>query len=490
MLTNMFLIFLIKLITVCFLCVCANLYLFLFFNYKYFLMRVHFIAIGGAAMHNLALALHNKGYQVTGSDDEIFEPSRSRLERVGILPQKFGWFPEKVNKDIDAIILGMHARIDNPELLEAEKQGLKIYSYPEYIYEQSKEKIRVVIGGSHGKTTITSMIMHVLAFHNMDFDYMVGSQLEGFDTMVRLSESAKYIILEGDEYLSSPIDLRSKFLWYKPQIALLTGIAWDHINVFPTWEGYIKQFDTFVSTINNGGYMTYFTGDKELQIIAENHKDRINVVAYDTHEYETKDGITNIKTMQGMVELEVFGEHNLQNISGAKNICNQIGISDDDFYKAIAEFKGAAKRLQTLVKTESTQMFLDFAHSPSKLEATTKAVKAQFEDRKLVACMELHTFSSLKADFLPQYKGTMDAADIAFVYFSPKTVEHKKLDPITAEDVFKAFGNPNLKVFTDSEEIVKELKAISFDKKNLLLMTSGNFGGVDLKELASELSES
>ena len=452
-------------------------------------MRVHFIAIGGAAMHNLALALHQKGYQVTGSDDEIFEPSRSRLDAVGLLPQSYGWFPEKINSDIDAIILGMHARKDNPELMEAQKQGLKIYSYPEYIYEQSKDKIRVVIGGSHGKTTITSMVMHVLAYHKMNFDYMVGSQLEGFDTMVRLSEEAKYIILEGDEYLSSPIDLRSKFLWYKPQIALLTGIAWDHINVFPTWEGYIEQFDKFVSTINEGGYLTYFEGDKELRKIGERHQSRINTVPYQTHDYSLNKGVTKLKTPQGEYELAIFGEHNLQNISGAKNICNQIGISDDDFYEAITVFKGAAKRLQTLVKTDKTQMFLDFAHSPSKLEATTKAVKAQFGDRPLVACMELHTFSSLKADFLPQYKGTMDAADIAFVYFSPKTVEHKQLEPITADDVFKAFGNPNLKVFTDSEEIVKALKSTSFDNKNLLLMTSGNFGGVDLKVLAKELSE-
>jgi len=451
-------------------------------------MNVHFIAIGGAAMHNLALALYSKGYKITGSDDEIFEPSRTRLQKAGLLPQKYGWYPEKINKNIDAIILGMHARIDNPELLEAQKQGLKIYSYPEYIYEQSKDKIRVVIGGSHGKTTITSMVMHVLAYYKMDFDYMVGSQLEGFDTMVRLSESAKYIILEGDEYLSSPIDLRSKFLWYKPQIALLTGIAWDHINVFPTWKGYIEQFDTFVSTIKKGGYLTYFIGDKELQIIADKHQNNVETVPYNTHEYKLENGITFIKTKQGFVELEVFGEHNLQNISGAKNICNQIGISDEDFYLAIAEFKGAAKRLQTLVKNKKTQMFLDFAHSPSKLKATTKAVKAQFKNRTLVACMELHTFSSLKADFLPQYKGTMDAADIAFVYFSPKTVEHKQLDPITAEDVFNAFDNPNLKVFTDSDEIVKALKLISFDQKNLLLMTSGNFGGVNLKELAKELS--
>lgn len=451
-------------------------------------MRVHFIAIGGAAMHNLAIALYKKGFDISGSDDEIFEPSKSRLDNCNLLPNNFGWDPKRINSGIDAIILGMHARKDNPELLEAQKQGLKIYSYPEYIYEQSKDKIRVVIGGSHGKTTITSMVMHVLSQLKFDFDYMVGSQIEGFDTMVRLSDSAKYIILEGDEYLSSPIDLRSKFLWYKPQIALLTGIAWDHINVFPTWEGYIDQFSKFTDTINDGGYLTYFEGDKELVKIANASKNRINTVAYDTHEYQTENDVTSIKSSQGMVELEVFGEHNLQNISGAKNLCNQIGVSDEDFYQTIATFAGAAKRLQTLVKTENSQMFLDFAHSPSKLEATTKAVKKQFAGRQLVACMELHTFSSLKADFLPQYKGTMDAADVAIVYYNPKTVEHKKLEAISKDDVFKAFANPKLKVYTSSDEVVNDLKSIDFNQKNLLLMTSGNFGGVDLKQLAEDLS--
>ena len=450
-------------------------------------MRVHFIAIGGAAMHNMALALHQKGYEITGSDDEIFEPSRSRLEQKGLLPEKYGWFPEKINKDIDAIILGMHARKDNPELLEAQKQELKIYSYPEYIYEQSKNKKRVVIGGSHGKTTITSMVMHVLKENNIDFDYMVGSQLEGFDTMVRLSESAPLIILEGDEYLSSPIDLRSKFLWYKPHIALLTGIAWDHINVFPTWEGYIQQFDKFVGTCQENGYLTYFQDDEELCKIADKYKNKINSQAYDTHPHIVKDGETYLLVGDKEINLSVFGKHNLQNISGAKNICNQIGISDADFYATISNFSGAAKRLQTLQKTDSTRIFLDFAHSPSKLKATCSAVKEQFTERTLVACMELHTFSSLKADFLPQYKGSMDSADIAFVYFNPQTVAHKQLEAISSDDVFKAFDNPKLKVFTNSEELIQELKAINYHNKNLLLMTSGNFGGVNLKELSEEL---
>ena len=450
-------------------------------------MRVHFIAIGGAAMHNMALALHHKGYEITGSDDEIFEPSRSRLEQKGLLPEKYGWFPEKINKNIDAIILGMHARKDNPELLEAQKQGLKIYSYPEYIYEQSKNKKRIVIGGSHGKTTITSMIMHVLKENKIDFDYMVGSQLEGFDTMVRLSESAPIIILEGDEYLSSPIDLRSKFLWYKPHIALLTGIAWDHINVFPTWEGYINQFDKFVSTFEKDAYLTYFEEDTELCKIANKYEHKIISQAYSTAPHIVKNGETFLLVDNKEIHLSVFGKHNLQNIAGAKNICKQIGISDKQFYTTISTFKGAAKRLQTLQKTSNTQIFLDFAHSPSKLKATCDAVKDQFTERSLIACMELHTFSSLKADFLPQYKGSMNSADVAFVYFNPQTVAHKQLDAISSKDVFSAFGNPKLKVFTDSNTLIKELKTIDYKDKNLLLMTSGNFDGINLKEFSKEL---
>ncbi len=450
-------------------------------------MRVHFIAIGGAAMHNLALALHHKGFEVSGSDDEIFEPSKSRLAEVGLLPQAMGWFPEKISDQLDAVILGMHARKDNSELLEAQKKGIKIYSYPEYIYEQSQDKIRVVIGGSHGKTTITSMIMHVLSYHHKNFDYMVGSQIEGFDTMVKLSNDAKYIVLEGDEYLSSPIDLRSKFLWYKPHIALLTGVAWDHINVFPTWESYVQQFSSFADTIVEGGYLSYFEADKVLAGIAEHHKDRLNIQAYGTHQNRLSDGKTYLLRGEHELKISVFGEHNLQNISGAKNICNQMGITDDEFYDAIVHFKGAAKRLQTLRTNEHSVMYLDFAHAPSKLKATTNAVKQQFPERTLVACMELHTFSSLKADFLPQYKGTMDAADVAFVYFNPKTVEHKKLKPITKEDVYNAFDNDKLRVFTSSDEIVAALKAIDYSNKNLLLMTSGNFGGVDLKHLVEDL---
>lgn len=450
------------------------------------MMRVHFIAIGGAAMHNLALALHSKGYVVSGSDDEVFEPSKTRLENVGLLPDTMGWFPDKISPKIDAIILGMHARKDNPELLEAQRQGLKIFSYPEYLYEQSKDKTRVVIAGSHGKTTITSMVMHVLSKLKVDFDYMVGSQIEGFDTMVRLSHTAKYIILEGDEYLSSPIDLRSKFLWYKPHVALLSGIAWDHINVFPTWDSYLETFEKFIGSIVDGGYLTYFAGDKAISDMVSKHTQRIQVIPYQTHVHTVENAISTLSTDFGPVNLKVFGDHNLQNLSGALNLCKQIGISDKDFYFAISDFGGAAKRLQTIAQNNESIAYLDFAHSPSKLEATTKAVKVQFHDRQLVACMELHTFSSLKKEFLPLYQNTMDAADIAFVYFNPHTLEHKKLETISAAQVQAAFGG-KVKVYTDSEALIKELSAIKYEKTNLLLMTSGNFDGVDLKAFAKQL---
>ena len=450
-------------------------------------MRVHFIAIGGAAMHNLALALHKKGFQISGSDDEIFEPSKSRLEQFGLLPEKWGWFPDKINADIDAVILGMHAHIDNPELLKAKELGLKIYSYPEYIYEQTKDKIRVVIGGSHGKTTTTSMIMHVLKCNNIDFDYMVGAQIEGFDTMVKLSENAKIAVFEGDEYLASPIDPRPKFHLYHPHIALLTGIAWDHINVFPTFENYLSQFEKFIAYIKPEGSLIYFENDKHIRKMVDSKRNDISYLPYNSHPHKVKNGLSSLITEEGDLELSIFGEHNLQNLKGAHLICKELGLSDEQFYSSIRSFGGASKRLQSLAKNEQTIVYLDFAHSPSKLEATTKAVKNQFTDRKLVACMELHTFSSLKEEFLPEYNNSMALADIAMVYFNPKTVEHKKLKAITANQVQKAFGGNNLTVYTDSTILINDLLELNFAKTNLLLMSSGNFSGVNLKELADKI---
>lgn len=451
-------------------------------------MRVHFIAIGGSAMHNLAIALHKKGITVTGSDDEIMEPSKSRLAAMGMLPDKEGWDEMKIDTKLDAIILGMHARADNPELIKARQIGLKIYSYPEYIYEQTKDKIRVVIGGSHGKTSITAMILHVLNYHHVDCDYMVGAQLDGFDTMVKLTKEASIAILEGDEYLSSPIDRRPKFHLYRPNIALLSGIAWDHINVFPTFDNYVEQFKIFLNLIEPQGCIIYCEEDKEVKKLCEDSNNNIRKIPYSVPQYIIENGITFLINSEfNKVPLQVFGEHNLMNINGARLVCKQLDLSDEQFYEAITSFKGAAKRLELVARNARTVMYKDFAHSPSKLKATTTAVKKQFPDRQLIACMELHTFSSLNETFLLEYKNSMLEADQALVYFNPHTIEHKKIKPITREQVIAAFGGNNISIYTDSHVLENDLKKISWDNKNLLMMSSGNFDGMDLKKLSAEI---
>ena len=450
-------------------------------------MRIHLIATGGSAMHNMAIALHKKGYNVTGSDDEIFEPSKGRLDKHGLLPEKMGWDADRITADIDVIILGMHARKDNPELLKAQELGLKIYSYPEYIYEQTKDKKRVVIGGSHGKTSMTAMTLHVLQKAGLEVDYMVGAQLDGFDTMVKLTHEAEIVILEGDEYLSSPIDLRPKFHLYYPHIAVISGIAWDHINVFPTFENYVEQFQIFADKIENDGTLIYFDGDNNIVNIGEGFKG--NQVPYNVHPNRCEDGVTYLKDGGDEYPLLIFGDHNLQNLNAALNICLALGMSKETFYKHIQSFKGAAKRLELVDKNESCNVYKDFAQSPSKLKATSSAVKKQFTKRKLVACMELHTFSSLNEEFLKEYANTMDLPDEAYVYFNPATIAHKKLKPISEEQVFKYFNRSDLRVFTDSNTLIKELKTKSWDSTNLLLMSSGNFDGVDFNELAKEILE-
>lgn len=446
-------------------------------------MNVHFIAIGGAAMHNLALALHNKGYKVTGSDDTIFDPSKSRLQAKGLLPESFGWFPEKISSDLDAIVLGMHAKADNPELLKAQELGLKIYSYPEFLYEQAKDKTRVVIGGSHGKTTITSMILHVMHYHDRDVDYMVGAQLEGFDVMVKLTEDNDFMVLEGDEYLSSPIDRRPKFHLYKPNIALLSGIAWDHINVFPTYENYVEQFSIFVDSIVRGGSINYNEEDLEVKRVVEASENQIRKIPYGTPEYTVEDGETLLETPEGPMPIEVFGAHNLNNLAGAKWICQHMGIDEDDFYEAISTFKGASKRLEKIAETSKSVAYKDFAHSPSKVEATTKAVKEQYSDRTLVACLELHTYSSLNAEFLKEYKGALDAADVAVVFYSPHAVEIKKLEEVTHEQIATAFERDDLIIYTNPDDFKDFLFSQNFNNKSLLLMSSGNYGGLDFDEV-------
>jgi UDP-N-acetylmuramate: L-alanyl-gamma-D-glutamyl-meso-diaminopimelate ligase len=450
-------------------------------------MKVHLIAIGGSAMHNLAIALHQKGFEISGSDDEIFEPSKSRLEKLGLLPAEMGWFPEKITGDIQSVILGMHARADNAELKRARELGLRIFSYPEYIYEQTSDKTRVVIGGSHGKTSITAMILHVLHETHMDCDYMVGAQLDGFDCMVKLSESAPIAVLEGDEYLSSPIDRRPKFHLYKPNLALLSGIAWDHINVFPTFENYVDQFRIFLNQIEPGGFLAYFEADPEVKHLCENHTGDYLAIAYTTHEHVIENGITWLITNNGKIPLEIFGNHNLQNLSGAFLICARLGVKAEDFYRAISTFKGAARRLELVKKNNSTAVYKDFAHSPSKLKATTNALQQQYPKRKLIACMELHTFSSLNADFLKEYNGSMANADEALVYFNPHTIEHKKLPPISEEQVLEAFASSNIKVYTESKKLYNELLSRSWSDTNLLMMTSGTFDGINFVDLANEI---
>ncbi|MFK8104014.1 MAG: UDP-N-acetylmuramate--L-alanine ligase [Saprospiraceae bacterium] len=452
-------------------------------------MRIHLIAIGGSAMHNLALALQYNHHTVTGSDDEIYNPAKDRLEAKGLLPKKMGWDPARINEGIDAIILGMHARKDNPELLKAQSLGIPIFSYPAFLYEAAKTKQRVVIAGSHGKTTTTSMVLHVLKYLACDFDYLVGAIIEGFDNMVRIS-TADLMVLEGDEYLSSPIDLRPKIMHYQPHLAVITGIAWDHINVFPTFAGYVQQFEQFIETIQPGGKLFYYKNDKSLQQILAGRSFDFDLIPYEAFPYELKNQQTFVKSEAlGLVPLSIFGQHNLENLRAAFLICQELGIAEDQFFEAIQTFKGAAKRLQILAETKSAIAFQDFAHAPSKLKATVKAVKAQYPQRSLVACMELHTFSSLNKSFFPEYRNSMDGADVAVVFYSEHTLKMKKLPPFTKAEVKAAFNHPNLVVLTDKKELFALLEKQDWSNQNLLLMSSGTFGGSDLTALGQLLEK-
>ncbi|MFW5656370.1 MAG: UDP-N-acetylmuramate--L-alanine ligase [Bacteroidota bacterium] len=449
--------------------------------------HIHFIAIGGAAMHNLAIALHNKGYKITGSDDEIFEPSRGRLEKYGLLPTDTGWDKNNIHQGIDVVILGMHARKDNPELMEARHLGLKIYSYPEYVYERTKNKTRVVIGGSHGKTTVTSMIMHVLKKIEMEFDYLVGSLVQGFETMVGLSKTSKVAILEGDEYLSSPIDPRPKFHLYHPHIALVTGIAWDHINVFPTFEEYVKQFRIFTEKIEPNGHLIYYRNDENLRKISHSVREDITRIPYTAHKSIIRNNRTYLIAGDNKVEVPFFGKHNMENLQGAKHVCSLLNINETAFYEAIRDFSGAGKRLQHIGSHNNRHLYMDFAHSPSKLKATIDAVKSQYPNHFLVAVMELHTFSSLNKNFLDQYHRSMDRADLPVVFFNPETVAHKKLEMITEHDIKSGFGNKKITVCTQRNDIFHIFESNKQSKTIFLMMSSGNFGGINIEALTNYL---
>lgn len=439
--------------------------------------KVHFIAIGGSAMHNLAIALHRKGYEVTGSDDEIFEPSRTRLKNEGILPDELGWHPEKLDETYESVILGMHARIDNPELIRAQELGLKIYSYPEYLYEQSKDKTRIVIGGSHGKTTITSMILHVMKYAGIEADFMVGAQLEGFDVMVRLSESAKYMVIEGDEYLTSPIDRVPKFHKYHPHIAVISGIGWDHVNVFPTFDSYLEQFRIYVNTIEKGGCLIFDNNDIEARKIAQDAA--VPTCGYEIHPYVSEEENTYLINNGKKIQVQVFGEHNMKNINAAYNVCKQIGVSDEIFYDAISSFKGASRRLELMCenKEKNVMLFRDFAHAPSKVVATVKALREQYKDRFLLIVFELHTYSSLSEVFIDHYKNCLDNCDKAIVFYDPHAVAIKKLEMMTDERIIEGFGREDIRVVHSKDELLEELNNVT--KENLVggFMSSGDFNG-------------
>ena len=450
--------------------------------------KYHFIAIGGSAMHSLAIALKKNGHQVTGSDDAIFDPSLTQLQKAEISPDQMGWYPDKIHKNLDAVIVGMHAKKNNPELLAAQKLGVPLFSYPEFIAHYARNKTKVVIAGSHGKTTITAMVLHVLNYHQKPVDYMIGAQLDGFDNSVYLSENNEFIILEGDEYLSSPIDSRPKFHHYKPQIALISGIAWDHVNVFKTEADYNRQFETFIDSISAGGVLVYNEQDDTLREMVTDSQNTIRKEPYSILDHSISEGVTYLETDEGSIPLGLFGIHNLSNLSGAKWICQLIGIDEDDFYQAISSFKGASKRLERLFSGTTSCLFKDFAHAPSKVKATTQAVKEQFPDAKLVACLELHTYSSLDPSFIVHYRNSLEKADLPIVFYDPEALKIKNRTPISPEEIVLAFDLPDLMVFTEPQKLKNHLLELDYHKSVLLMMSSGNYGGLNWEELKDRLS--
>jgi UDP-N-acetylmuramate: L-alanyl-gamma-D-glutamyl-meso-diaminopimelate ligase len=452
--------------------------------------KIHFIAIGGAVMHNLALSMVKKGYQVSGSDDEIYEPSYSRLMEAGILPKEKGWFPEKISSEIEAVILGMHARIDNPELLRAQELNIPIFSFPQFVYEQSKEKTRVVISGSHGKTTITSMLLHVLKYHNLHFDYLVGAQIQGFELMVQLSD-APIIIIEGDEYLTSPLDRTPKFFHYHHDILLMSGISWDHYNVFPTFENYTEQFEKLIAMTPEDGVFIYCEKDSVVKELAKKDIGKVfKKITYTSHPSKIIKGKSILLDGNKEIPIEIFGDHNLQNLQGALLVLNHLGISKEQFYQAIPSFQGAAKRQEIITQSDNSILFRDFAHAPSKLKATVEAVSQQFPERKLVAVQELHTYSSLNPEFIDNYKDTFNAPDIAIVYLNPKAVSLKKLTLMNEETLKKGFNRESLIIFTEIDKLKGFLESINYDNTNLLFMSSGNFDDMDMSKIIALINQS
>ncbi|ANI89512.1 peptidoglycan synthetase [Arachidicoccus ginsenosidimutans] len=449
-------------------------------------MHIHFISIGGSVMHQLAIALHKKGNEVTGSDDEIFEPAKSNLEKEGLLPKQIGWNADNINVSIDAVILGMHAKEDNPELLKAKELGLKIYSFPEYIYEESKNKKRIAIGGSHGKTTTTAMLMHVLKKNHLDFDYLVGARLEGFAQSVNITD-APIIVCEADEYPASTLEKRPKFHFLFPHIAVLTGIAWDHINVFPTFEIYLEQFKIFINTIEKDGILIYNETDEVLKnLVEENKRNDIRYQPYHLPEHSIENGKTILQIEDATATLQVFGNHNLLNLNAGYFVCKELGIDAQHFVDAIKTFNGAAKRLEQIFENENTVVYRDFAHAPSKVKATIDAVKQQFPDRKIIAVLELHTYSSLNENFMQQYNGAMNSADVAAVFYAAHALKLKRMPPLPKAAVVAGFGKNDLEVINDKNKLIDFLQNQSYNNSVLLLMSSGDYDGLNIQQFLKE----
>jgi len=450
--------------------------------------KFHFIAIGGSVMHNLAIALSQQGHHVTGSDDDIQDPSKSKLSKNNLLPNELGWFPDKIDTSIDAVILGMHAKKDNAELLKAQSLKIPIYSFPEFIYSQSLDKQRIVIGGSHGKTTIAAILIHVLSFHKRKFDYVIGAQQAGIENTVKLSD-APVILIEGDEYLSSPIDPTAKFLKYHHHMAIISGIAWDHANVFPAREDYIKQFELLADASPKCGTIIYNSEDPIVEKIGKAERADVQSIPYKTHEHIVENGVVYLTPAgKERTPIQLFGKHNMQNIAAARELLKKIGITNDQFYEAIPSFKGADGRLQPIASNKTTAIYKDFAHAPSKVRASTDAVKGLYPKRQLVGCLELHTYSSLNKNFLPEYKNSMGNCDTAIVYYNPEKVTQKGLEPLDTNTISKALNHKNLKVFSDISALQDFLQSLQWSNSNLVMMSSGNFNGLNLSQLAQNLT--
>lgn len=453
-------------------------------------MKIHFIAIGGSIMHDLAICLKNIGHQVSGSDDIIYEPSKSKLEKVDILPKEWGWFPDKISPDLDMVILGMHAHKDNPELLKAQKLGLKIHSFPEFLYEYGKNKTRVVIAGSHGKSTVTAMILHVMNKVGKEVDYIVGAKFKGTKGNVHLTEENDIMILEGDEYLSSRLDPRPKFIHYKANMMLINGIAWDHINVFETEEKYFESFEQLLESATEGSALIYPQYDKNLANLVENNTKYFKKITFDILPYSIdSNGDTSIDSSIGKVPIKVFGKHNISNMSGARWICNQLGVMDEEFFESIADFEGADKRMEIVLDTQDIKCFIDFAHAPSKVKATTDAIRERFPNHTIIGCLEIHTYSSLSKEFLPNYRDSLAPLDKSLIYFDPKNIEIKRLKSIDNDEIIKAFGKGDIQIANNREQVETFITENTKKPCILLLMSSGSFAQLDMEKLKSQLSK-